>query len=130
MDCDNDSPAVWVSHPALPGVRLKVRSLANSDFALEVGRRFDQAVPRHKRKTISKRQSRTILAPIAAQVIAKLLLVDWSGVRAKDGSPLPYSLDAAATRMTEDGMFRAMAIACACRVDSDEVLGEIAHGLA
>lgn len=127
---DEDLPAVWVSHPSLPGVRLKVKSLANSPFAVEVARRFDLAVPLAKRATISKRQTRRIMAPIVAQAIAELLLVDWSGVRATDGSTLMFRPDVAIARMVEDGTFRAIVVACACRVDSDQAPGHIAQGLA
>ncbi|HLL28582.1 MAG TPA: hypothetical protein VKT73_13140 [Xanthobacteraceae bacterium] len=89
-DIKIDSNAIehgdWVDAPFIPGLRLKVRGIGNSDYkALAV----KQAALSGFQKTDEIEE-----ANLSEQLI-ETILVDWDGLEDDDGKPIPYSKDKA-----------------------------------
>lgn len=84
----------WVSNiPELPGVRLKVRGSQNKDWR-RMAQRLVNAVPR-------KLRVNGVLDPdesdrISATILLNTGLLDWEGIEADDGTPIPYDRKKAA----------------------------------
>lgn len=100
----------WVSNiPELSGVRLKVRGANNRDWR-RMAMRLINAVPR-------KQRANGILDPdeadrISATILLQTGLLDWEGIEADDGQPIPYDKKKAATYLAGERFRRGVQYAC------------------
>lgn len=100
----------WVSNiPELPGVRLKVRGANNKDWR-RMGQRLVNALPR-------KFRMNGVIDPdesdrISAMILLNTGLLDWEGIEADDGSPIPYDKKRAAQYLAGERFRTGVQFAC------------------
>lgn len=91
----------WVSvGHVMPGVRLKVRGLENTDYR-RLRNRLIAEIPRGERL---KGADILTLEKINGQLLSETVLVGWDGIEADDGRPLPFNKEKA-LQVINDPMF-------------------------
>jgi len=116
----------WVTHPAWPGAMFRVRSLLRSGFNADLHRRKDRLPPLIVAR-IGKRGFEKKLRELVVEAALKTILDDWRGVEIH-GKQVPFA-DASEALSSSERLLAAV-LAAAGRLDSDEVPGEIASGIA
>ena len=82
----------WVSVARfMPGVRLKVRGLENTDYR-RLREKLVSSIPRAER---IKGVDTLAMEAISGRLLAETVLVGWDGIEGDDGAPLAYSKDRA-----------------------------------
>lgn len=71
----------------MPGVRLKVRGLENTDYR-RLRNKLIADIPRAERL---KGVDTITLEKINGHLLAETVLVGWDGIEGEDGQPLPFS---------------------------------------
>lgn len=98
VDPDRIEQGAWIDNiPEMGELRLKVRGINNSDYR-RMQSKLLAAVPRQKRLggfMDPEEQDRVISMCLHATV-----LLDWDGIQAEDGTPIPYSKELAKDLMT------------------------------
>jgi hypothetical protein len=93
----------WVSNiPELEGVRLKCRPSGNNDWR-RMAQTLINAVPRKKRTPSLDPEE---MDRINVILIRECGLLDWEGIEADDGQPLPYDKKKASEFLTKSQRFR------------------------
>jgi len=118
--------AFWIATPAWPGAQFKTRSLLRSGFNADFYRRKDRIPPLIVAR-IGQRGLEKRLRQIVVESVLVTLLEDWRGVEIH-GKQVPFA-GAREALLSSERLCRAV-LAAAGRLDSDEVPGEIASGIA
>ena len=99
----------WVSNiPELTGVRLKVRGSNNKDWR-RMAQRLINAEPRKNRINGLDPDAAD---RISATILLQTGLLDWEGIEADDGSPIPYDKKKAAQYLTGERFRAGVQFAC------------------
>lgn len=93
----------WVGDlPGMDDLRLKVRGFSNADFGAVTSREVSK-VSREQRE--GGRRDGAPLPHVREQIMARAMvetiLLDWDGLTDDDGTPIPYSKEAA-TKLLSD----------------------------
>jgi len=100
----------WVSNiPELPGVRLKVRGSQNKDWR-RMAQRLVNAVPRKLRVNGSLDPEEA--DRVSAIILMNTGLLDWEGIEADDGTPIPYDKKKAAQYLVGERFRAGVQFAC------------------
>ena len=116
----------WVTHPAWPGAMFRVCSLLRSEFDADLHRRKDRIPPLIVAR-IGQRGLKKKIRGLMVEAVVTTFLQDWRGVEIH-GKQVPFA-NAREALLSSDLLLEVV-FAAACRLDSDEVPGEIALGLA
>lgn len=118
-----EEQGVWFSGPA--GMRFLVARQGNKEF-----KRLAAELTKPHRRVIERGLAdKKLMNEIAAEVAARTVLLDWSGVTGPDGKVVPYSPEEAKRRMLETEDFFEFITSCSAdaRAYRDEEL-EAASG--